>query len=58
MGIILELILQGRVIAPINSDCWDEAKSDWKESLKYGVGYIDVVGSGHTRGKLVMKIGE
>lgn len=53
---ILEAIQCGKVTAPL-SDVWEEDKSDWKNAVENG-GYIDMVGSGHVKGKLVMKIGE
>eukprot|EP00985_Skeletonema_marinoi_P031635 scaffold37744_cov151-Skeletonema_marinoi.AAC.8 len=53
---ILEAIKQGRVTAPL-SDAWEEDKSDWKNAAEKG-GYIDMVGSGNVKGKLVMKVGE
>ncbi|KAL7497752.1 hypothetical protein ACHAWT_007265 [Skeletonema menzelii] len=53
---ILEAIQSGRITAPL-SDAWEEDKSDWKNAVEKG-GYIDMVGDGHVRGKLVMKIGE
>lgn len=56
MAKILKLMKQGRVTAPMSED-WDDAKSDWNQCNEEG-GYIDLVGSGHTRGKFVMKIGE
>ena len=54
MSTILGLIKQGRVKVPL-SQKWDDAKSNWKESIKES-GYIDLVGEGHMKGKLVMKI--
>jgi hypothetical protein len=54
MTIILELMRHKRINAPI-SETWEEAKSDWHISNKHG-GYIDLVGSEHTKGKLVMKV--
>ena len=56
MSRILEAIGQGRVKAPL-SDSWKESESDWKSASEDG-GYIDMVGSGHVKGKLLMKIGE
>ena len=53
---ILEAIQCGKVTAPL-SDAWEEDKSDWENAVEKG-GYIDMVGSGHVKGKLVMKIGE
>lgn len=55
MAIILRLMGTKRVTAPMN-DNWNKNESGWKECNKEG-GYIDVVGSGHMKGKLVMKIG-
>ena len=54
MSTILGLIKQGRVKVPLSEE-WDDAKSNWKESIKQS-GYIDLVGEGHMKGKLVMKI--
>lgn len=56
MAIILNLMGTTTVTAPIN-DHWNQNASDWKECNKEG-GCIDLVGSGHLKGKLVMKIGE
>ena len=56
MSIILELMRQKRIRAPLN-ECWNEAESDWKRCNEEA-GYINAVGSGHTRGKLVMQIGD
>ena len=56
MRSILEAIPQGRVTAPL-SDVWGKDKSDWKNAVEKG-GYIDMVGSGHVKGNLVMKIEE
>ena len=54
MSTILGLIKQGRVKVPLSQE-WDDAKSNWKESIKES-GYIDLVGEGHMKGKLAMKI--
>ena len=54
MAIILDLMRQGRVKAP-NSRDWNEERSDWSIASKEG-GFIDIVGGGHSRGKMVMKI--
>ena len=54
MSTILKLVEQGRVIVPLN-ETFNDAQSDWNESVKEGE-YIDLVGSGHMKGKLVMKI--
>ena len=56
MATIMNLMAQGRVRAPI-SENWEDSASDWRDAVKEG-GYIDMVGGGHTRGKLVMKIDE
>ena len=56
MSIILQLIKDGSVSAPISS-IWNEADSDWNKCNEKG-GYIDLVGRGHVKGKLVMKIGK
>jgi NADPH2:quinone reductase len=56
MTIILELMRHKRINAPI-SETWEEAKSDWHICNKHG-GHIDLVGSEHTKGKLVMKVVE
>lgn len=56
MAIILGLMKAKRISAPI-SNVWDELESDWEECNKDG-GYIDLVGTGHTKGKVVMKIGD
>lgn len=56
MQSILEAIQSGRITAPL-SDSWEEDKSGWKNAVEKG-GYIDMVGDGHVKGKLVMKIGE
>ena len=56
MTAILELMQKGMARAPLSNE-WSEAKSDWNESIKEG-GYIDLVGSGNMKGKLVMKIGD
>lgn len=55
---ILEALQRGKVTAPL-ADAWkkDDNKGDWRNALDGG-GYIDMVGSGHVKGKLVMKIGE
>ena len=54
MATILDLMQQGRVKAPISKD-WDDDKSDWTIASQEG-GFIDVVGKGHSKGKLVMKV--
>ena len=54
MTILLSLMKNGRVVAPLNGN-WDSKMSDWKEAIKPH-GYIDLVGRGHMKGKLVMKI--
>jgi NADPH2:quinone reductase len=56
MRIILEALQRGKVNAPL-SDAWEEDKADWRTASVEGE-YIDMVGSGHVKGKLVMKIGE
>lgn len=56
MSTILDLMKTKKVNAPI-SDAWNDAESDWERCNKVG-GYIDLVGAGHTKGKLVMKIGD
>eukprot|EP00574_Skeletonema_japonicum_P010765 CAMPEP_0201718922 /NCGR_PEP_ID=MMETSP0593-20130828/4315_1 /ASSEMBLY_ACC=CAM_ASM_000672 /TAXON_ID=267983 /ORGANISM="Skeletonema japonicum, Strain CCMP2506" /LENGTH=364 /DNA_ID=CAMNT_0048209309 /DNA_START=142 /DNA_END=1236 /DNA_ORIENTATION=+ len=56
MRCILDAIQCGKVTAPL-SDAWEEDKSGWENAVQKG-GYIDMVGSGHVKGKLVMKIGE
>ena len=54
MTTILDLMRQGRVKAPISKN-WDDERSDWTIASKEG-GFINIVGNGHSRGKLVMKI--
>lgn len=54
MATILDLLRHGRVRAPMSKD-WDEERSDWTTASQEG-GFIDIVGKGHSRGKLVMKI--
>jgi len=54
MSTILKLLEQRKVLVPLN-EAFDDTQSDWNESNKKG-GYIDLVGSGHMKGKLVMKI--
>ena len=54
MSTILKLVEQGRVLVPLNEK-FDDTQSDWNESIKEG-GYIDLVGGGRMKGKLVMKI--
>lgn len=56
MRSLLKAIQCGKVTAPL-SDAWEEDKCDWENAVEKG-GYIDMVGSGHVKGKLVMKIGE
>lgn len=56
MATIVSLMEQGRVGAPL-SEKWEDSASNWREAVKEG-GYMDTVGAGHTRGKLVMKIGD
>ena len=53
MSTILKLIEKRKTI-PLN-ETFNDAQSDWNEAIKEG-GYIDLVGSGHMKGKLVMKI--
>lgn len=55
IGAILRAMEKGAVTAPLAAD-WDEDRSDWRQASEDG-GYIDMVATGHTRGKLVMKIG-
>ena len=54
MSTILKLVEQRKVLVPLN-EAFDDTQSDWNESIKEGE-YIDLVGSGHMKGKLVMKI--
>ena len=54
LGTILSLMDQGRVKAPISKD-WEDDRSGWKVANERG-GYIDAVGSGHSKGKMVMKV--
>ena len=56
MHTILKALRSGEITAPL-SDIWEERKSDWRDACQKG-GYIDMVGSGHVRGKLIMKIEE
>jgi len=56
MSTILEALKRAKVTAPL-ADTWEEGKADWRTASVEGE-YIDMVGSGHVRGKLVMKIGE
>ena len=56
MTIVLELMRQKRIHAPL-SKCWNEAESDWRRCNEED-GYINAISSGHTQGKLVMKIGD
>lgn len=51
---ILSLLDQRRAKAPISKD-WEDERSGWKVANERG-GYIDAVGSGRSRGILVMKI--
>ena len=53
---ILKVLWVKKIAAPL-SDTWEDEKSDWKIACEEG-GYIDMVGSGHVKGKLVMKIGD
>ena len=53
---ILKVLQRENITAPL-SDTWEQEKSDWKIACEEG-GYIDMVGSGHIKGKLVMKIGD
>lgn len=55
MGTILELMRDGKVKCPVNENICDSVNESWTEATKEG-GIIDIVGSGHCRGKLVMKI--
>jgi len=63
MGTILDLMKDGKVKAPLNlildredaTSTSEIDKDSWKGAVKEG-GFIDMVGSGHCRGKLVMKI--
>ena len=53
---ILKVLRVKKIAAPL-SDTWEEERADWKIACEEG-GYIDMVGSGHVKGKLVMKIGD
>ena len=59
MRTILNLMKEGKVKSPLNNDGLCDKANDnawsWKEAIKES-GLIDAVGSGHCRGKLVMKI--
>eukprot|EP00566_Odontella_aurita_P000782 CAMPEP_0113553762 /NCGR_PEP_ID=MMETSP0015_2-20120614/15788_1 /TAXON_ID=2838 /ORGANISM="Odontella" /LENGTH=378 /DNA_ID=CAMNT_0000454857 /DNA_START=137 /DNA_END=1273 /DNA_ORIENTATION=+ /assembly_acc=CAM_ASM_000160 len=57
METILLLLAKGRIKRAPLADEWQKIQGtiNWKEALADG-GCIDVVGSGHCRGKLVMKI--
>jgi len=55
MTVILNLLKSCKVTAPLSNE-WTEAESEWNAAAK-ALGYIDAVGTGHMKGKLVMKIG-
>jgi len=55
MGTIMDLMKVGKVQCPLNEDVCGAVSDSWKEAMKEG-GAIDIMGSGHNRGKLVMKI--